>query len=378
MAENRYAVYTLSVFALVSPFLALFLPYAGGRILSAGLLTLCALLSVILLRKRTLPSYNRRQILFLMAVIAVVFVVLCYLAGIFFGFHKTPVVLKGARFWQLLLPVVLIILTTELIRSIVLAQDKRLASVLVYVSCVLAEFFCTYGVGTVSSFGAFVNIFGHALFPALFANLLYQSISRQYGMLPNLVYRLILTLYPYFLPVRASIPDAVYAFARILLPILTLLFLETLYAKRRRMALSPKKRGAAVAITLTVLLMVSVVMLISCQFRYAALVIGSGSMSGEIEKGDVILYEQYKNQPLEVGQVIVFYKDGTRVIHRIIDIQFIDGQTCYFTKGDANEDPDLGHVTNGDVTGIVRASIPYVGYPSIWFRDAFSSRMKGA
>ena len=144
------------------------------------------------------------------------------------------------------------------------------------------------------------------------------------------------------------------------------------------MALSPKRRGAVLAIILAVLLMVSVVMLISCKFRYAAIVIGSGSMSGVVEKGDVIVYEQYKSQPLEVGQVIVFNKDKTLVIHRIIDIQFIDGQTCYFTKGDANEDADSGHITNGDVVGIVHVSIPYVGYPSIWFREAFSNRMKGA
>jgi signal peptidase len=123
--------------------------------------------------------------------------------------------------------------------------------------------------------------------------------------------------------------------------------------------------------------MISVVMLISCQFRFAALVIGSGSMSGEIEKGDVIVYEQYDAQKLEKGQVIVFEKNDSLVIHRIIDIQFIDGQTCYFTKGDANDAPDVGFITIGDVRGVVRASLPYVGYPSIWLRSVFSNRMKG-
>jgi signal peptidase len=378
MAENRYAIYALSLFALVSPILAFFLPYAGGRILTAGLLLLCSLLSLVLIRKRKARSINRYQVLLLMTVAALVFVMLFYLAGFLFGFQKTPVILKGFRFWRVLLPTVLIILTTEIIRSVMLAQDERIATVLVYFACVMAEFFCAYSVGNIASFGSFMNLFGHALFPALFANLLYHSISRQYGMLPNIVYRLIITVYPYFLPIRASMPDAIYSFAKIALPLLTFVFIEMLYAKRHRLALKPKHRGTVIAFILSSVLMISVVMLISCQFRFAALVIGSGSMSGEIEKGDVIVYEQYDAQKLEKGQVIVFEKNDSLVIHRIIDIQFIDGQTCYFTKGDANDAPDVGFITIGDVRGVVLANLPYVGYPSIWLRDIFSNRVKGA
>ena len=41
-------------------------------------------------------------------------------------------------------------------------------------------------------------------------------------------------------------------------------------------------------------------MLISCKFKFGVLVIGSGSMTGTINKGDIVLYETYgKNDELK-------------------------------------------------------------------------------
>ena len=113
-------------------------------------------------------------------------------------------------------------------------------------------------------------------------------------------------------------------------------------------------------------------MLISCRFYYGALVIATESMTGAIDKGDVIIYEQYENQDLKKGQIIVFYSSTEqKTVHRISDLKRIDGELRVYTKGDANESDDLGYRIKKDIIGIQTLKIKYLGYPTVWMRELF-------
>ena len=96
-------------------------------------------------------------------------------------------------------------------------------------------------------------------------------------------------------------------------------------------------------------------------------------MTGELNKGDAVVYEKYDNDELEVGDVIVFTKGGgdRRVIHRIVAIEPVNAKNTYITKGDANDDVDSGYVTDSDIIGIVKFKIAYIGYPTVWLHDIF-------
>ena len=113
-------------------------------------------------------------------------------------------------------------------------------------------------------------------------------------------------------------------------------------------------------------------MLISNQFRFGAYVIATESMTGEINKGDIVIYEKYEDHDIEKGQVIVFEKNNSVVVHRVENIENINGITRYYTKGDANEDSDSGYITKGDIIGVVNYKLPFIGYPSIWIRSLFN------
>ena len=112
-------------------------------------------------------------------------------------------------------------------------------------------------------------------------------------------------------------------------------------------------------------------MLISNQFHYGAYVIATPSMTGELNKGDAAIYEKLGDSPVIEGQVIVFEQNDTVIVHRVVDIQTINGITRYYTKGDANEDLDAGYILRSDIIGLVSYKIPYIGYPTIWIRSLF-------
>ena len=68
-----------------------------------------------------------------------------------------------------------------------------------------------------------------------------------------------------------------------------------------------------------------ITMLISCQFRYGILVIGSESMTGTINKGDAVVFESYEGQLLQTGQIIIFDYNGIQTVQRIVEIKKING-----------------------------------------------------
>ena len=119
----------------------------------------------------------------------------------------------------------------------------------------------------------------------------------------------------------------------------------------------------------SLVVMALIVMLISCQFRYGALVIATESMTGEINKGDVIVYERYEQQALREGQVIVFAKDNVKIVHRVVRIENINGETRYYTKGDANPDEDYGYRLSSDIVGLTDVKVAYIGFPTLWIRE---------
>ena len=82
--------------------------------------------------------------------------------------------------------------------------------------------------------------------------------------------------------------------------------------------------------------------------------------------------EKYTDEDvIEKGQIIVFNKYGVKTVHRVVQIENINGQTRYYTKGDANDDNDSGFITDGDIYGFVHFKIPYVGYPTLMLRGIF-------
>ena len=95
-------------------------------------------------------------------------------------------------------------------------------------------------------------------------------------------------------------------------------------------------------------------------------------MTGTLNVGDTIIYEKYEGEVIDEGQIIVFKDGSVAVIHRVVDIERINGVTRYYTKGDANDGLDLGYRTANDIIGTTKLKISLIGYPTLWLRSLFS------
>ena len=373
---DKKTVRIVSASVLAVLLLALFLPIGeSGRIVAAILLLPATAFVPLLIKKREILSINKNQVLLIITVIALVYVMMYYLSGLKFGFIANPYKLSLNGFLRYILPLSAIIVCSEIIRAVMMAQNGRLEKFFCYLSCVAADVLIVSSIPYVTSFNKFMDLVAGALLPSVISNLLYHYLSKRYGILPNLVFRAITTLHLYIFPVRSGIADTLLNFIKLLLPIAIYLFIDALYEKKRRYALGNTSRAARIAsaiLTAAVLIiMTGTVMLVSNQFKYGALIIATDSMTGELNKADVAIFESYDDQPIEEGQVVVFEKNKTVIIHRVIKKEIINGITRYYTKGDANEDRDAGYILDSDIVGIVNYKLPYLGYPTLWVRSLF-------
>jgi signal peptidase len=354
----------------------LIIPFGeSGRIVAAVLLLPAAVLLPLFFKKRNILSINKNQVLLVVSVIALLYVMLHYLTGLEFGFYKNPYQLNLSNFFKFFLPIAAVISFSEVVRYVLLAQNDRITRALCYLSCVIADMLICSNIPAVTSFARFVDLVAGALFPALISNLLYNYLSKRYGLYPNLSFRAITVLYAYVIPVVPGISDSLTNFCNLFLPIVIYLFIDSLYEKKRRYALgnaSHLRRILSKVLTVVVvIIMIGTMMLISNQFYFGAYVIATDSMTGELNRGDVAIYESYQGQYFPEGQVIVFEQDNDMIVHRVVDIQIINGITRYYTKGDANEDNDAGYITDADIVGLAEYKIPFVGYPTLWLRSLF-------
>ena len=369
MNKDRKILYSTSLILLAVLLFILFWETKRNEIITAILLAIATPAVFLIIRKRSSLSINKREVLLLSAIISVLFVILIHMSGLFFGFRKNPYFMKPNVLLTIALPVAVIIITTEIIRYVFLSQKNKFVSFIAFITCVVAEILTVSTLPGITSFNKFMDLVGLTLFPTIIANVYYHYSSKRFGIFPNIVFRLITTLYVYFLPTLNKMPDALFSCIKIFLPIIMLALVSALYEKKKKNALNKTKKLSVIATAFAAVVILSVAMLVSCQFRFGAIVIATESMTGEINKGDMILYERYEGQAIEEGQVIVFLDNKNRIVHRVVEIERIGNEVRYYTKGDANDDLDAGYITNQDIVGLTDLKIAYVGYPTLWLRQ---------
>ncbi|MBO5110419.1 MAG: signal peptidase I [Clostridia bacterium] len=371
---DRKRLYLISAFTLAALLIIFFLPFdTVGRVLAAFALAAAAAVAFVFLKKRSIPSINSRMVLLIMTMVALAFLMLYYLSGLELGFYRNPYAFNGQIFFTRVVATAVVIVASEVFRWVVRAQESKRGDVLCYLCCVLGEMLiCSTADVAVSSFNHFMDLVAVTMFPALLANLLYHYLVKRYGPYPSMVYRLILALHMYVISVQPKLSDSLMAFVQLLIPLAIYLFIDALYERKRRYALAKKSKLSVPITVLAIAVMLVTVMTVSNHFRFGIYVIATPSMTGELNQGDAAIYERYDDQVIVEGQVIVFEKNDVVVIHRVADIEIINGKTRYYTKGDANDNMDAGFIYDSNIIGLVNWKIPYIGYPTLWMRSLFA------
>lgn len=371
--KDKFKIYTVQILLLVILFFALFVPNIVNRKILAILILAFAIIINKVIKKRNIDSIYRNQVLIIMVSVAIIYLVGFYLFGLYFGYYQSTVIFTLWSVINYIAPISILIIASEIMRSVLVVQKAKFSDVLTFIIMVLIDLVLYINIYNIKTLEELVEFVGYILFASISCNLLYNYISRRFGAMPIIVYRLITIVYIYIIPIIPNMYIFFKSFLRMIYPYCIYILLEAIYSKRNISVTADLNRKKNIITgSIMFIIMIFVIMLVSCKFQYGILVVGSGSMTGAINKGDAIIYKSYTKDTIKQNDIIIFQKDANKIIHRVINMMNVNGEKYYITKGDANEKEDEKPVTKDKIVGIYKFKIPKLGFMALWLNDIFN------
>lgn len=338
------------------------------KIVLASIIVLYTIFICRFFKKRKVVSINKNTVTLIITVSALIYLMGIYLLGLKFGFYKTLYPLNFKNIIYYTLPIIIIIVCYEIIRFVLISTENKIFYAASYMMGIMIDVILFFNFMAITNFNEFMNLMGMILFPTIISNNLYQYLCKNYGYIPNIIYKIITCCYSYFISLVPAIDESVFALINLVYPLFSLLIVKVLFDSRQKTKISKMNPIIKILSVISYVLCIMLYMLFSNQFRYKTIVIATDSMKGEINRGDIVIYEQYQDEEINVGEIILFTYKESLYVHRVVDVKDINGELFYYTQGDANEEMDAGYRTSDDIVGYTNFKISYFGYLTLWLR----------
>lgn len=341
--------------------------------------SICAFIFIVLIisylllgMEKEKSRYNKDIILSLLIYIAIYYIT-TYLFGLFIGFNKNVYSSNIILILKNIVPIIILIPLSELLRYIINSKIKDnyiLLGLSIFVFT-LIDTTITIQVSSFKNFYDTLKVIGLFILPSLSKNYLLTYLTIKVSYKPNLVYRYLMELPRYILPIVTSFGVYIESIIYISFPIIVFIIIYNDFKKREKknIILSSKfKKNTKFIYYIVTIILITVVSLTSGYFKYQAIVIATGSMTPNINKGDMVVIEKVAPKDakkLKEGEVLAFKREDKIVVHRIYKIYTSGNEIFFKTKGDHNNAPD-GYLTEAkEILGTVKFNIRYIGYPTV-------------
>lgn len=373
MNSEKIRLYLIELALVIFLLLAMVFSNIFTRQVIAIVLLVFMAISIKFIKNDKLEPINKKQIIILLTSIAVIYVALIYILGIFIGFYNATVKLSLWSIINYIIPYTVIIISSEIIRkNILLKEDKESKAIILIAMVILDVILYTniYNLKTVKDYFTLVTFI---VFSSIANNILYNYIVIKYKNIKAIIaYRLITTLYMYVIPIVPNIYIFFESIIKLIVPYIIYVILEALYVRNKPIISRTQKRSEKIISIILCIIVAIIILLISCRFKYGVLVIGSESMTGTLNKGDIIIYEKYdEKEEIKTGDIVIYKIEDIQIVHRVTDQKNLGEEIRYYTKGDANVQEDDGYREREDIVGKVKGRIPYIGYLTLWINDMY-------
>lgn len=341
--------------------------------------SICAFIFIVLIisylllgMEKEKSRYNKDIILSILIYIAIYYIT-TYLFGLFIGFNKNVYSSNIILILKNIVPIIILIPLSELLRYIINSKIKDnyiLLGLSIFVFT-LIDTTITIQASSFKNFYDTLKVIGLFILPSLSKNYLLTYLTIKVSYKPNLVYRYLMELPRYILPIVTSFGVYIESVIYISFPIIVFIIIYNDFKKREKknIILSSKfKKNTKFIYYIVTIILITIVSLTSGYFKYQAIVIATGSMTPNINKGDMVVIEKVAPKDakkLKEGEVLAFKREDKIVVHRIYKIYTSGNEIFFKTKGDHNNAPD-GYLTEAkEILGTVKFNIRYIGYPTV-------------
>ena len=368
----------LIIYSFVYKFIILNTYKNGESIITSAFFIVLFIISILMFGfSKNKINLNKKKITILTFIIVIVGIIVTYALGAFVGFLRNGYSQTFKNIVRNTFAPLFIIIFTELFRYNIIRANKNNFKIISLVTVLLTILEILMSLSTNIDWG-FIEIYiatTSIIIPLIAKNMLMSYLSYEIGYLPCLIYRLIIELQIYLVPYVPNFGDYLKSMYGLIMPTVVFSYASSLIDEYndgiKQEYIAQKTRIIEGFFYVFIFLFIA---LISRVFPIFMMGVGSESMTGTINKGDaVIAYKDIKEPKIEVNDIIVFESPGKILIHRVVEIEEIDGIKYYRTKGDINGTRDNLDTTIDKIQGKVKYRIPYIAIPSVALSEFIST-----
>lgn len=374
----------IEIILIIILFIKNFIDKKVSLILIIILLGLFLLENIFINKKKYQKSRKTKDAIFIIFGCSILLIGIMYLIGYITGFNVNyKYIFKNYLEKKVFIETIIIILLSEFLRREILLfktknkYQKLIKNLLLIILLVLIDCSISDVSKDFKTFSQFYDYFGLIIVSSISKNIFLNYVVDKYGINTSLVYRLVMDIKIFFLPVTPKFNVFIESAIYLIYPYILYTVINNMLEDKELENAKKKKNNVILDIPFYIFGII-IVMLVSREFTYSMIAIGSGSMTGEFSKGDAVIYKRYDkkdstitSKKLVKGDIIVFNMKDRVVVHRINDIYKLYGEDVYITKGDANESIDNWVVTQKDIIGVVKKKIKFIAWPSVWLSENF-------
>lgn len=323
------------------------------------------------------------EVILIILIATMLYYAITFLMGFFWGVYYSTYSKSFLGILRNVFTGLIIILSIENVREALIKNSAYHKSIvwITPIVCTLLEIPSQVNFELYTSTVDLFNISLTLILPCFVKNIALTYITYKTNKISSIIYQLLYTMPNYFLPIFPNLGEFFYIIVNTLFPALVIILIAnitTLKVPKIKNSRDLVKRDIAskVIMTCMIVFILLVLYLTSNMFRFAALTIGSPSMTKTINKGDIIIIDK-KDQNIKLGDIIAFHEQGKIIVHRVISIDEDNKSQKFQTKGDANLTKDGWKVSETAVIGKVKFRIRWLGWPTIKLSEFLESTKKG-
>lgn len=323
----------------------------------------------------------KKQVDFCVVVASLIYFLIYFILGYVKGFANSPYdrTLNGiiTNIWS----IVPIIIVKEFARYYMITNcgQKRifLWTLLISLLFTLTDMnflkFSSYFSNSFALFEFLIQTF----IPSIIKNLFLTYVSYFSGYGSPIIYSLLPEIITILLPILPDIDWALSSILNAIVPFFAYVYINYIISRIDRKFRTKSEKTVGIKGWLAMILLVLLIVGLGLGvFPIQPIVIGSNSMLPVIRKGDIVIVQKTNTDNVKKGDIIRYVLDGNYIIHRVKKINILnDGSRIFITKGDNNDNIDLYPVEESQFAGVIKFTIPYVGYPTIILRELLNPNM---
>lgn len=213
---------------------------------------------------------------------------------------------------------------------------------------------------------SFVQMLGSVLLPLVTYHVVQTYLAYTSGFLSMVVYAIAWLVLYTLLPVMPKYDWYMVGMSAIVLGVFVIILLDRTRQDVERPLRTGKRQQGKLVNGLFIGCMIMLVLFMTGVFSYKPTAIMSNSMHPVYNRGDMVIVRQKDSSTdIKIGDIIQYTAKSRTITHRVVVVVVDKDVVQYITRGDNSNSNDPWLISESQISGIVKARIPFIGYPTV-------------